>query len=160
MSPYFSIKLQYGGHFNTEFSEYVGGDIAFFDMCSVEGLCFFEIDAMLGEVGCSTESMDLWFLLNELVFNATNIMPIETERDLDLIKTLVESNYKLVRLYTTPNGPGLDGENWDISWTQLAIDQRIERIEDIRVEVEETANEVAEEGADEDEGEKIKFPRR
>ena len=116
MSPYFSIKLQYGGQFNTEFFEYVGGDIAFFDICYVEGLCLFEIDAMLGVVGCSTESIDLWFFLNELEVTATNyIMPIETEKDLELIKTLLESNYKLVRLYTTPNGPGLDDENWDIS---------------------------------------------
>ena len=157
MSPYFSIKLHYGGQFNSEFSEYVGGDIAYFDMCSVEGLCLFEIEAMVREVGCSTDSMDLWFLLNELEFAAANIMPIETERDLDLLKTLVESNYKLVRLYLTPNGPGLDGENWDISFTQLAIDQRIQRIEDIRVEVGEALNEVDEEGADEDEEEKQSF---
>ncbi|KAL1803942.1 hypothetical protein ACET3Z_032589 [Daucus carota] len=112
---------------------------------------------MVREVGCSTDSMDLWFLLNELEFAAANIMLIETERDLDLLKTLVESNYKLVRLYLTPNGPGLDGENWDISFTQLAIDQRIQRIEDIRVEVGEALNEVDEEGADEDEEEKQSF---
>ncbi|KAL1825725.1 hypothetical protein ACET3Z_012503 [Daucus carota] len=81
---------------------------------------------MVGEVGCSTDSMDLWFLLNELEFAAANIMLIETERDLDLLKT-------------------------------LAIDQRIQRIEDIRVEVGEALNEVVEEGADEDEEEKQSF---
>ena len=58
MSPYFSIKLHYGGQFNKDFSDYVRGDIAFFDMCSAEGPCLFEIDAMLGEVGFSTQSMD------------------------------------------------------------------------------------------------------
>ena len=67
-------------------------------------------------------------MLNELEFRASNIMRIETDKDLEVVKTLAES-----KLYTTPNGPGLDGENWDISFTQFALDQRIKRIEDIRV---------------------------
>ena len=156
MSPYFTLKLHYGGYLNEDCTAYVGGEIAYFDMCSVTGLDLFEIDAMLGEVGCSSQSMDLWFLTNEHEFCAANINPIETNRDLEVVKTLVECNYKLVRLYTTPNGPGLDGEFADFSFTQLAIDQRIERIEDIRVEVEAAVRDEGLETVQEEE-EKLSF---
>ena len=47
--------------------------------------------------------------------------------------------------------PAYSGEQWDFSYTQMAIDQRIERIEDIRVEVEEKLNDTKEEVSAEDE---------
>ncbi|KAK1390402.1 hypothetical protein POM88_018580 [Heracleum sosnowskyi] len=62
---------------------------------------------------------------------------------------LVQCNYKLARLYATSNSPTSDDEAWDFSFTQMAIDQRIERIEDIRVEIEGIANDEATEDDDE-----------
>lgn len=50
MSPYFSIRLHFGGKFNFDFTSYVGGKIAYFDMCSVVGLTLSEMEAMYGEV--------------------------------------------------------------------------------------------------------------
>lgn len=59
---------------------------------------------------------------------------------------IVESNYKSVRLYVIPNGPCSDDENiMDFSFTQLAIDGRIKKVEDITVEVEGNLNELLEE---------------
>ncbi|KAK1397577.1 hypothetical protein POM88_007440 [Heracleum sosnowskyi] len=68
---------------------------------------------------------------------------------------LVQCNYKLARLYATSNSPTSDDEAWDFSFTQMAIDQRIERIEDIRVEIEGIAYDEATE--DDEEEEKASF---
>ncbi|KAK1367463.1 hypothetical protein POM88_043024 [Heracleum sosnowskyi] len=114
ISPYFSIKLHFGCKFDFGFNEYFGGEIAYFDMCSVKKLTLTEMEAMYSEC-----------------------------------------NYKLARLYATSNSPTSDDEAWDFSFTQMAIDQRIERIEDIRVEIEGIANDEA--TKDDEEEEKTSF---
>ncbi|KAK1381767.1 hypothetical protein POM88_019502 [Heracleum sosnowskyi] len=65
-SGYFTIKLHFGGKFVDDCSEYIGGQVAYFDMCSVFKLKLVEIEAMLGRVECSTQTMDIWLLSNEL----------------------------------------------------------------------------------------------
>ncbi|KAK1399066.1 hypothetical protein POM88_008929 [Heracleum sosnowskyi] len=80
------------------------------------------------EVGCSTEKMDFWLLSNELEVWHENLIPIETERDMIMLIDLVQCNYKLAR---------------------------IERIEDIRVEIEGIAYDEATE--DDEEEEKASF---
>ncbi|KAK1361023.1 hypothetical protein POM88_045497 [Heracleum sosnowskyi] len=69
---------------------------------------------------------------------------------------MVDYNYKFIRLYMTSNSPTFDDEAWDFSFTQMDIDDRIQRIEDIRDEVEGNVNEVVEEDT-EDEEEKQSF---
>ncbi|KAK1400145.1 hypothetical protein POM88_010008 [Heracleum sosnowskyi] len=105
--------------------------------------------------GCSTEKMDFWLLSNELEVWHENLIPVETERDLIMLIDLVQCNYKLARLYATSNSPTSDDETWDFSFTQMAIDQRTERTEDIRVEIEGIANDEATE--DDKEEEKARF---
>ncbi|KAK1366742.1 hypothetical protein POM88_042303 [Heracleum sosnowskyi] len=155
ISPYFSINIHFGGKFDFGFNQYFGGKIAYFDMCSVKKLTLTEMEAMYSEVGCSTEKMDFWLLSNELEVWHENLIPIETERDLIMLIDLVQCNYKLARLYATSNNPTSDDEAWDFSFTQMTIDQRIERIEDIRVEIEGIAYDEATE--DDEEEEKASF---
>lgn len=61
MSLHFTIKLHYGGHVNEDITGYVGGKIAYFDMCSVMGLNLHEMEAMIAEVGIVGEKVDLWY---------------------------------------------------------------------------------------------------
>ncbi|KAK1390932.1 hypothetical protein POM88_019110 [Heracleum sosnowskyi] len=58
-SAYFTIKLHFGSKFVDDCSEYVGGQVAYFDICSVFKLKLVEIEAMLGQVQCSTQTMDI-----------------------------------------------------------------------------------------------------
>ncbi|KAK1381713.1 hypothetical protein POM88_019448 [Heracleum sosnowskyi] len=116
ISPYFSIKLHFGGKFDFGFNQYFGGEIAYFDMCSVKKLTLTEMEAMYSEVGCSTEKMDFWLLSNELEVGCS------TEK-MDFWFSVI------------------------ISWQ----DQRIERIEDIRVEIEGIAYDEATEDDEEEE---------
>lgn len=66
---------------------------------------------------------------------------------------MAESNYKLARFYVTSNTL-TDDEPRDFRFTQMEIDDRIQRIEDIIVEVEANVDEVIEEAEKE---EKISF---
>ncbi|KAK1392472.1 hypothetical protein POM88_011528 [Heracleum sosnowskyi] len=134
----------------------LGGQVAYFDMCSVFKLKLVEIEAMLGQVQCSTQTMDIWLLTNEVEMCHDNLIPIETEKDLGIIIDMVDCNYKFIRLYMTSNSPTFDDEAWDFSFIQMVIDDRIQRIEDIRDEVEGNVNEVVEEDT-EDEEEKQSF---
>lgn len=151
MSGFFTLKLHFGGKFEDHCSKYVGGQVAYFDMCSTFKFKLNEIDDMLGQVGSSTQIVDIWLLSNESEMCQENIIPVETEKDVEIIITLVECNYNFIRLYTTLNTPAYDNEDWDFSFTQMDIDDRIERIEDIRVEVDATMNEVKEEGTEDEE---------
>ncbi|KAK1354635.1 hypothetical protein POM88_047891 [Heracleum sosnowskyi] len=155
-SAYFTIKLHFRGKFVDDYSEYVGGQVAYFDMCSVFKLKLVEIEAMLGQVQCNTRTMDIWLLSNEVEMFHDNLIPIETEKDLGIIIDMVDCNYKFIWLYMTSNSPTFDDEAWDFSFTQMAIDDRIQRIEDIRDEVEGNVKEVVEEDT-EDEEEKQSF---
>ena len=57
------LLLHYGGHsfVNEDITGYVGGKIAYFDMCSVMGLNLHEMEAMIAEVGIVGEKVDLWY---------------------------------------------------------------------------------------------------
>lgn len=84
---------------------------------------------------------------------AESICPLETGKDLEMLIDIVDCYYKLPRIYATSNSPTSDDEKWDFSFTQMAIDDRIARIKDIRVETEETEenmNEVIEEAEEEE----------
>ncbi|KAK1386418.1 hypothetical protein POM88_014645 [Heracleum sosnowskyi] len=111
-SGYFTIKIHFGGKFVEECTEYVGGQVAYFDMCSVFKLNLNQIEAMLGQVGCSTQIMDIWLLSNELHMCHDTLIPVEIEKDLGIMIDMVECNYKFIRLYMTSNSPAFDDEAW------------------------------------------------
>ena len=56
---YFSIKLYHGGELNETSTEYVGGNIDYFDMCCVVDMTLEELGAMLGELGLKIEEIEL-----------------------------------------------------------------------------------------------------
>lgn len=47
-SRYFTIALHHSGDFNETSTEYVGGKLDYFDMCSVLDMTMSEINAMIG----------------------------------------------------------------------------------------------------------------
>ena len=68
----------------------MGGKIAYFDMCSVMDLNLLEMEAMIAEVGIVGEKVDLWYLCDEAEFTPENLSPLETERDISILSSLVE----------------------------------------------------------------------
>lgn len=77
---YFSIKLFHGGSFNDSWTEYFGGKIDYFVMCSIVNMKMDEIGAMIGELGLSLVSTQLQFLNpgNQL---PDGLYPLENESD-------------------------------------------------------------------------------
>lgn len=60
---HFSIKLYHSETFNESKTEYIGGKVDFFDMCSKIGMNMCEYDAMLGELGITLGDNFLWVLI-------------------------------------------------------------------------------------------------
>ena len=123
---HFSIKVHHSGDFNTTNTEYVGGKVDYFDMCSNENMNKMEYDAMLGEVGLKIGEYDLWLLIpgTEL---PDDLFPINTDEDAGHIDVLVEYS-KLQCLFTTPKITGGEEDWFDFSLTQYEMEEKERRM--------------------------------
>lgn len=132
---YFSIKLYHGGDFDETSAEYVGGNVDFFDMCCVVDMTLEELSAMLGELGLKLEDIELFYLIPETGL-PHGLLPVETQTDLDDFVNMVAYSHIQV-LYAATKKNSMSNEVMDFLFTQLFEDEMIERIEHMRVEVEE-----------------------
>ncbi|WOG96805.1 hypothetical protein DCAR_0416142 [Daucus carota subsp. sativus] len=97
------------------------------DRSAVEG-------AMLGELGLKIQEIELFYLIPGTGL-PHGILPVETQTDLDDFVNMVPYSHHQV-LYATTKKITLSNELMDFSFTQFFEDERIERIENMRVEVE------------------------
>ena len=114
---------------------YVGGEIRYFDMCEVVDFCLIDMESMLTELGLVLGEFCLWFCIPDTELSK-GIMPIVSDEEVASISVFTAYS-RCLNIYTTDEP--LDevvGDGWDnFSLTQLAEDQRIERIEEMREEV-------------------------
>ena len=133
-SPNSTLKIHHGGKFDEYLVDYIGGEISYFDMCSARRFYEFEIESMLTELGLTKNTYDLWYFLPEASFDK-GLLPIITRDDNETMLNLLDYG-KCVNCYITKIGYdqsfGCDDELQDISFTQMELDQREERVTDIR----------------------------
>ncbi|KAL1829610.1 hypothetical protein ACET3Z_008022 [Daucus carota] len=92
-----------------------------------------ELSAMLGELGLKLEDIELFYLIPETGL-PHGLLPVETQTDLDDFVNMVAYSHIQV-LYATTKKISMSNEVMDFSFTQLFEDERIKRIEHMRVEV-------------------------
>ncbi|XP_074354016.1 uncharacterized protein LOC141692951 [Apium graveolens] len=160
-SIHFTIKLYHGGDLDESVKSYVGGEISYFDMCSIKhyhggdfGLK--ELESMCVEVGLKKGDFDLWYCLPEVELSV-GLMSIENEEHVgNLTDMLVYT--KLLRVYATAR----TFRNWNCEWddfsfTQLLVDEKEKRVsqmideaEDHIVPIEKEDEDVPAQGEDEE----------
>lgn len=145
-SRYFTIALHHSGDFNETSTEYVGGKLDYFDMCSVLDMTMSEINAMIGELGFSADDTQLYALIPENIL-PDGLYPLESDTDVDYLTTLVEYTHCQI-VYATKRRINVAHDLMDFSFTQMYEDERVDRIEKMRDEVEPMENDSESENGD------------
>lgn len=112
----------------------LGGEIHYFDMCSTHNMKIVELEAMLGELGISTTSNDLYMLTPDCVM-PDGLLPVQNEADFEMMMDLVVYD-RMQNIYVTAGGVRSYADFGDFSFTQMLEDDRVQRIDEIREEIE------------------------
>lgn len=109
--------------------------MSYFDMCSQSELSMFELEAMLSELGIQKGTFDLYMHIPDSELPDA-LLPITVDGDVDMMLELVAYS-RLQVIYCCPGGYGGDIDYNDFSFTQMLLDEKEVRIDDIREEIEE-----------------------
>lgn len=132
-SEFFTLKVFYGGEFDSTFEHYNGGDVVYFDyICRID-MSLIGLKEMLEEIGLEKESFDVWLQLPGRELHSSSIMPLQNDGHVQMLGDLVEGYCTLLNIYTVTTFDGLD---YDFSFTQYELDEREKRVEEIREECE------------------------
>lgn len=129
---HFTVKVFHGGILNDNCTEYAGGEIHYFDMCSTVSMTIFEVQAMMGELGLIYGHYEMYYLISGNELGVGNILPLETTDDVLTMTDLVLYD-KLQIVYVVSKSFSLPSvsEVEEFSFTQYDLDQREERVMEI-----------------------------
>lgn len=109
------------------------GKVALFDMCTCREMTLNELAVMFTQLGLVLGSYDVWFLLGGNTLCENSLIPIKNDVDVAvMLDQIIYGN--LFVLYTTEKDYHDYGSWYDFSFTQFQEDERIERIDGIRIE--------------------------
>lgn len=127
-SGQFTLRVHHDGEFSKDKKQYIGGQVHYFDMCSDDHFYLVEMESMLEEIGLVNGSYDMWFcIVGDNLDN--DLMPLETDEHVKIMLDLLVYQ-DFFNVYITTKDVGFD----DFSFTQYELDEREERIGDIREE--------------------------
>ncbi|KAL8106586.1 hypothetical protein AgCh_023373 [Apium graveolens] len=148
-SEFFSVQLFYGGDFDERLEKYDGGSVAYFDYIPRDKTSLSGLEELFRVL--DLENFRIWFLYPGLPLHHTNITLVESDEDVENFTEFVDMYNEIFTMYTT-NSSGVYGLcDYDFSITQLALDEREQRVEDMRQD-DEKENVLPSQGVDHNSG--------